>query len=314
MSVQESSRLDVAPRVRPRAAPRARWRRGVARNLGAYLFLLPALVLFATFSWYPIVQGVIISFQSVDLINPPRWVGLANFQYVWDDPLFATAWRNTLQFTLYALLFGYVTPIALAIAINEMRAGRGYFRFAFYLPVILPPIVTTLLWRWFYDPDSGLVNALLGAVGLPGQAWLQSPTAAMPALVVVVTWGGAGGAVLIYLAALQGIPAHLYEAAELDGATLWRRLAHITLPQIRVVMLIMLVLQIIATMQLFTEPFTITGGGPVNATTTVLLLVYRYAFQDANFGAASALGVMLFAALVTFSMFYLWMTRRFGRA
>src|ERR1700687_1275724 len=264
------------------------------RNLGGYLFLLPALVIFAVFVWYPLALGFILSFQSIDMINPAVWVGWTNYQRVFADPLFGVAWRNTLTFTGYALLFGYLVPIVLALLINEMRHGRALFRLAFYLPVMLPPIVVAFLWLWLYNADFGLINALLQAVHLPGGLWLENQNTALPALVVVATWGAAGSTMLIYLAALQGVPASLYEAAEIDGSNLWQRIWHITLPTIRPIMLLMLVLQIIATMQVFTEPFTMTGGGPDNATLTVLILIYRYTFQDAEFGEARALGVVLF--------------------
>jgi multiple sugar transport system permease protein len=277
--------------------------------MSGYLFLLPALVIFAVFVWYPIVLGFVMSFQSIDMINPPAWVGWQNYQHIFTDPLFAIAWRNTFAFTGYALLFGFVVPIVLALLLNEMRHGKSFFRLAFYLPVMLPPIVTVFLWRWIYNPDSGLLNALLGLVRLPPSLWLETPGTALPSLVVVATWSAAGSTILIYLAALQGVSAALYEAAEIDGANLWRRLWHITLPSIRPVILLLLVLQIISTMQVFTEPFTITDGGPQNATMTVLLLIYNHAFQQGDFGGASALGVLLFLVLAVFALIYMRMTR-----
>jgi multiple sugar transport system permease protein len=251
-----------------------------------------------------------MSFQNVDMLNPAVWVGWTNYRNVFSDPLFAVAWRNTLVFTGYALLFGYFVPIVLALLINEMRHGKAVFRLAFYLPVMLPPIVVAFLWLFLYNADSGLINSLLGVVHLPGGLWLETKASALPALVVVATWGSAGSTFLIYLAALQGVPASLYEAAELDGSNLWQRIWHITLPTIRPIMLLMLVLQIIATMQVFTEPFTITGGGPENATLTVLMLIYRYTFQNAEFGEASALGVVLFLVLAVFALIYMRMTGR----
>jgi len=284
------------------------------RNLAGYLFLLPALLIFALFVWYPLVLGFVMSFQNVDMINPAVWVGWTNYQKVFADPLFGIAWRNTLAFTGYALLFGYFVPIVLALLINEMRHGRGLLRLAFYLPVMLPPIVVAFLWLWLYNADSGLINALLGVVHLPGGLWLENQSTALPALVVVATWGAAGSTMLIYLAALQGVPASLYEAAEIDGTNLWQRIWHITLPTIRPIMLLMLVLQIIATMQVFTEPFAITGGGPANATTTVLVLIYDYTFQNAEFGEASALGVILFLVLAVFALIYMRMTSRLMEA
>jgi multiple sugar transport system permease protein len=284
--------------------------RPLRRHLGGYLFLLPALTIFALFVWYPLVLGLIMSFQNVDMINPASWVGWANYQKVFSDPLFGVAWRNTLAFTGYALLFGYLVPLALALLINEMRHGRALLRLAFYLPVMLPPIVVAFLWLWLYNADSGLINAVLHLVHLPGALWLTNQGTVLPALVVVATWGAAGSAMLIYLAALQGVPASLYEAAEIDGSNLWQRVWHVTLPTIRPIMLLMLVLQIIATMQVFTEPFTMTGGGPNNATMTVLMLIYNYTFQNAEFGEASALGVILFLVLAVFALVYMRMTNR----
>ena len=285
-------------------------KRIIRRNFSGYLFLLPALLIFGFFVWYPIILGFIMSFQSVDLITPATWVGWANFRAVFADPLFAAAWRNTLEYTGYALLFGYALPIILALLVNEMRHGKGFFRLAFYLPVMMSPIVAAFLWRWIYNPDLGLLNALLNLVHLPGGLWLETPSSALPALVVITTWSNAGATMLIYLAALQGVPASLYEAAEIDGASIWRRLWHVALPNIRPIMLLMLILQVIATMQIFTEPFAITGGGPQNATTSVVMLIYNYAFQYDNLGEASALAVLLFLALAIFALLYMRLTRR----
>jgi multiple sugar transport system permease protein len=281
------------------------------RHTAGLLFLLPALLLFAFFVWYPIGYGFVLSLQDNSLFGGSgSWVGLQNFQHILADPLFTIAWGNTLKFSLYGLLFGYAIPIVLALAINEVRYGKAYFRLAFYLPVIIPPLVTVFLWGYLYTPDGGLLNGLLGLIGIGKQLWLQSPSSALPSLVVISTWANAGGTMLIYLAALQSIPAELYEAAELDGAGIARRIWHVALPQIRGVMLIMLILQIIATFQIFTEPFLLTNGGPVNATTTIMLLIYNYAFQNADLGAASALSVILFLVLVTLSLGYFVATRR----
>lgn len=297
-----------APTTPSSSAPR--WIKYLRDNSIPYLFLLPALLIFTTFCWYPIVRGFVVSFQKYDLLNPPQWVGWDNFRFVLSDPVFPVVWRNTVQYTLLGLLVGYLAPVALAAAVNEMVRGKSFFRLAFYLPVILPPMVAVLLWKWFYDQDTGLFNAILAGLGLPGQPWLLSPKTAMLSLVVQSTWAYAGGTMLLYLAALQGIPAHLYDAAEIDGAGFWGRLRHITLPQMQPIMLIMLVLQVIGTMQFFTEPFVMTNGGPANATLSVVMLLYRYAFRDYNFGAAAALGLLLFFVLVAFSLLYLRLTRK----
>ncbi|WP_020666445.1 carbohydrate ABC transporter permease [Amycolatopsis nigrescens] len=281
----------------------------IRRQLTAYGLLAAALVCFALFSWYPIVRGVLLSFQQVDFVHAPDWVGLDNFSRLFADPLFGVAWRNTLLFTGLALLLGFAVPFATAVLLNEMRHARGYFRLMVYLPVMLPPVVTALLWKWFYDPGPGLFNEVLDRFGLPGLSWLDSGDTAMLSLVLVSTWANMGTTTLIYLAALQTIPGELYEAAELDGAGIWRRLWHVTVPQTRFVLLVLLLLQIVATMQVFTEPYVMTGGGPDDSTVTILLLLYRYAFVYNDFGSASAMSLLLFVALGVFSATYVRLTR-----
>jgi multiple sugar transport system permease protein len=290
--------------------PDVRWRRSVADNLTAYAFLCAALVVFGVFSWYPIVRGVLLSFQQVNFVGPPTWVGLDNFRTLFADPLFAKAWLNTLEFTGYALVFGFAVPFAVAVVLNELRHAKAYFRLVVYLPVMLPPIVAALLWKWFYDPGPGLFNSALGALHLPQPQWLDSTSTAMLSLVLVATWANMGGATLIYLAALQTIPGELYEAAELDGASVWQRIRHVTIPQTKFVLAMLLLLQVVATMQVFTEPYVMTGGGPQDSTVTVLLLIYRYAFVYNDFGTASAMSVLLFVVLGAFSATYLRLSRR----
>ncbi|WP_049563851.1 carbohydrate ABC transporter permease [Streptomyces sp. SBT349] len=284
-------------------------RRRLAENATAYGFLCAALIVFALFAWYPVIRSVILSFQEVNFVRGSSWVGLENFQYVFEDPLFATAWRNSALFTLYALVLGFGVPFVTAVLINEFRHARAYFRVLVYLPVMLPPVVVALMWRWFYLPEGGLINEVLGAAHLPTSEWLNSSDTSLIALVIVSTWANMGTATLIYLAALQTIPGELYESAELDGANVWRRLWHVTVPQTRFVILMLLLLQIVATMQVFTEPFVMTGGGPQDSTVTVMLLVYRYAFVYNNFGAASAMSLLLLLVLAVFSAAYLRVTR-----
>lgn len=279
------------------------------RNLTAYGFLSAALFCFTVFAWYPMIREFLLSFQETNLISPPTWVGLDNFAYAVNDPAFGGAWLATLQFTLLALVFGYVVPFAVALVLNELRHARAYLRFVVYLPVMLPPIVTVLLFRWFFDPGPGLFNQILGLFRLPGLPWLDSPTTALISLVIVSTWMNMGTATLIYLAALQNIPSELYEAAELDGAGIWKRIRHVTIPQTRLILLLMLMLQIVATMQVFIEPYMLTGGGPEGSTVTVAYLMFQYAFTNQNYGAAGALGMMLMIVLLVFAAFQLRLTR-----
>ncbi|GGV04015.1 sugar ABC transporter permease [Actinomadura cremea] len=302
-------RTPAGPAARRRRRKATRTGRVVRRNLTAYGFLCGALICFAFFSWYPILREILLSFQQTNFVGDTRWVGLENFRTVIADPVFRDAWVNTAIFTLLALVIGYAVPFTIAIVLNELRHARGYLRFVVYLPVMLPPAVVVLLFKWFYDPGSGLFNQVLGLAGLPGLQWLDSTGTALLSLVLVSTWMNLGSGTLIYLAALQTIPGELYEAAELDGAGLFRRIRHITIPQTRLILLVMLLLQVIATMQVFIEPYLLTGGGPENATVTVVYLMYQYAFNFTNFGGGGALGLMLMLVLMVFSAVYLRVSR-----
>ena len=210
-------------------------------------------------------------------------------------------------------MLGYPLPLLLAVVMNELRRGRGLHSALAYLPVVMPPVAAILLWRVFYDasPD-GLFNTALGWAGLGPYPWIQDPGWALPSVVLLATWSAAGATVIIYLAALTRIPPELYEAAEVDGAGILRRVWHVTLPQLRGVLLVTLILQLISTFQVFTEPFLLTDGGPANATITVMLLIYRYAFGaggGGNYGAAAALSLMLAGFLALFSALYFRLTR-----
>ncbi|MED7826675.1 carbohydrate ABC transporter permease [Streptomyces chiangmaiensis] len=315
MTKTAARRTASAVPVHPVPAPPpvgGRRRRRLAGQARAYGFLLGGLVCFAMFSWYPAIRALVIAFQKYTPGSPPEWVGTANFSRVLHDPEFGAAWRNTLVFTLLALLIGFAVPFVLALVLNELRHAKAFFRVVVYLPVMIPPVVSALLWKWFYDPGAGLANEALRFLHLPTSNWTNGADTALVSLVLVATWANMGGTVLIYLAALQSIPGELYEAAELDGANLLQRIRHVTIPQTRFAMLMLMLLQIIATMQVFTEPFVITGGGPESATVTVLYLIYKYAFLYNDFGGACALSVMLLVLLGLFSAFYLWLTRSGG--
>ncbi|MFJ7629261.1 carbohydrate ABC transporter permease [Streptomyces sp. NPDC097595] len=290
----------------------SRRRRRLSEHLVAYSFLGAGVLCFALFSWYPIIRGWLLGFQQVTFSQPATWVGWDNYRRLFDDPLFVTAWKNTGYFTLLALVFGFAAPFLTAVVLNEFRHARSYLRMTVYLPVMLPPIVTMLLWRWFYDPGPGLFNNVLETVHLPAQQWLESENISMISLVLVSTWANMGTTTLIYLAALGSIPGEVYEAAELDGASIRQRLWHVTIPQMRFILMITLLLQVIGTMQVFIEPYVLTGGGPNDATVTVLLLLYRYAFVYNDFGMASAMSTVLFIVLGLFAAVYLRLTRSKG--
>lgn len=286
-----------------------RLRQKLAHNLVAYAFLAPMLLLFALFSWYPMVRGFVMSFQRTNLLDS-TWIGLRNYQVVLTLPELRQAWITTAWWVVLTTVATFPIPILLGVVLNEIRHWRGLFRFGFYLPAVLPPIVSMLLWKWFYDPGPGLANTVLGLFHLPPSQWLQSPSTAMPSLALFAAWGSMGGSALFYLAAVAAIAPELYEAAELDGAGLFRRFRHVTLPQLRFIVMLMLLMHIISSVQMFNESFIMTSGGPGNATQTVMLMIYRYAFQYSQYGIASALGVVMFLVLLVISLAYLRLNRR----
>jgi multiple sugar transport system permease protein len=302
--------LDTATASRPAAtgvvrSARHGVRRKVADNLTGYGFLAGALVCFGFFSWYPMVREFIMSFQRTHR-GVTTWVGWQNYIRIAHDPSFAAAWRNTAIFSLLALVFGYAAPFVVAVLLNELRHAQGYLRVLVYLPVMLPPASALLLFRYAYDPSrAGIFNFILHTLHLPTSQWVQSTTMTIPSLVIASTWMNMGGAVLIYMAALQNIPGDLYEAAELDGANILRRVWHVTVPQTRLILSLMFLLQVVATMQLFIEPLILAGGAGVqDSATSVVYMMYQHAFKQNDLNGAAALGVMLLVVLVGFSAVY----------
>jgi multiple sugar transport system permease protein len=281
------------------------------------LFLLPLLLVFGAFSWYPILRSIVMSVQETNLVTTPTFVGLDNFARVLADPLFGKAVSNTALFAFLALVIGYPIPLVLAVIMSETRRFKGLLSALAYLPVVVPPVVSVLLWQFFFNAGpTGVFNTMLGWVGLGPIPFLQDQGTAMPSIVIEATWAGFGGTVIIYLAALLSVPRELYDAAEVDGASIRQKIWHVTLPQLRGILFITLILQLIATSQLFTEPFLFTGGGPANSTLTVLLLIFHYAFQNSlggDYGMAAALSVMLAAFLALFTAVYFWLTRSWSQ-
>jgi multiple sugar transport system permease protein len=294
----------------------------VRRNLSAHGFLIGAVLCFTFFSWYPIAREILMSFQKAVPGGGSAWAGWVNYKRITADPTFWQAWRNTLEFTLLALVIGYGVPFCVAILLNELRHAKGYLRVLVYLPVMLPPASALLLFAYFYNPQYGLFDHILRILHLPVSQWVLQPgtgfiSTAMLSVVIASTWMNMGAATLIYLAALQNIPGELYEAAELDGAGLFSRIRHITIPQTRLILLMLAMLQIVATMQMFVESFVLSngGGGVGDNTQSVVMLIYQYAFAlsgASNYNSASALGVILMLVLAVFSGGFLWATRERG--
>ncbi len=302
----DTSATQIEGRLRNSWWKRIRW----GSQLAAYAFLAPALIIFAIFAWLPILKTVIFSFQNVNINGDSTWVGFDNIQRMLSDPSFGIAWQNAVQFALLSIAMGYFIPIFVAIMANEMRRGKAFFRLVYFLPTVVPITISLLIWRLIYKIDGGFLNALLGLLSVPPQAWLQDAKLVRASIILILTWANFGGTLLIYIAALQNIPADYYEAAELDGANPFQRISAITLPQLYPTMIMTFILQVIAVAQIFTEPFLLTQGGPGTATLTPVLVIYRKAFQNGDFGLASAWSLSLIIILGIFSAVYLRFTRR----
>lgn len=299
-AITAPTNVEATPRRR-----RINWRKQVT----AYLFLLPALAAFTLVTWYPILSTIIYSFQKVNVAGVQGWVGFSNYVRMFGNPIFYTAWKNTLVYVVLSLIMGAMVPIILALIINEMRGLSTFFQTIVYLPTLIPIAVGLIVWRQIYAPTGGILNSVLKMINIEPQLWLQDPLLAKPALIVIMTWIGAGGATLLYLYALREIPPDIFEAAELDGFTVFQRIRYIALPLLRSRIQIMLVLQIITVAQVFTEPFVLTNGGPASSTTSPVLEIYNIAFTRTDFGLASAWGVSMLVALSIFSVLYVIFTR-----
>jgi multiple sugar transport system permease protein len=297
-----------------------RWTAGHRRlweSLSGYAFISPWLLGFLFLTAGPMLASLFISGTSWTMLSSPRWVGFENYsRLMLEDPLFVQSLWNTLYFVVLAVPLGLVCSLGLAMLLNQRLRGIGVFRTIFFLPSITNMVAVSVLWLWIFNPEYGLLNLALQKVGIVGPLWLQDAAWAKPALVVMSLWG-MGGTMIIFLAALQGIPAELFEAASLDGAGPFRRFLHVTLPMISPAFLFNLIVGIIGSFQVFTQAYVMTGtaqpgseGGPNNATLFVVLYLYKKAFQEFKMGYASALAWTLFAIILVFTMLQWRMSKR----
>jgi multiple sugar transport system permease protein len=261
------------------------------------LFAAPWLIGLTVFTIYPILASLFYSFCTYDAIRPPRWVGLRNYrQMLFDDPLFWKSMGNTLYMVVVGLPIGLVASLAIALLLNQKVRGIAFYRTVYFLPSITPVVATSILWLWLLNPEIGLVNILLGKMGVAHPpAWMQDPLWAKPALILMGLWG-VGGGMVIYLAGLQDIPEALYEAARLDGAGPLAQLRHVTLPMLSPVILFNLIMGLIGSFQYFTQVYVMTGGtgSPQDSTLFFALHLFNRAFTDFRMGYASAMAWVLF--------------------
>lgn len=277
----------------------------------------PAILGLLIFTLGPIIASLLLSFTDYNIISDPEWVGLKNYVDMFEERLFWQALRVSAIYSIVSVPLGLTLSLGLAVLLNHAMRGISIFRSIYYMPTVISGVGVAMLWRWLFNAEFGVINVLLDGIGIEGPAWLLDANWALPALIITSLWG-IGGTTLIFLAGLQAIPEELYEAAEIDGAGLWSRFWSVTLPLISNVTFFNLVLGIIGALQVFTDAFVITRGGPNHATLFLSVYLYQHAFQYLNMGYASAIAwfmffvVMLLTVLV-FKSSPLWVYYESGR-
>src|SRR5687768_995821 len=264
-----------------------------AEARSGWLMSAPYATFLLAFAAYPILFALFLVFVQWDLVTQPSFAGLENVRRLLHDQRFWQAVGNTFVFLGIHVPLQIATALALALALNRPLAGRAFWRAAFFLPVVISGAVVAILWSNLYATDVGLINRVLGRLGLAPVAWLTDPLTAMPSIAVMVTWKNVGFYVIIYLAGLQYIPRSCQEAIELDGATPWEQFRHLTLPSLLPQTILVLTLSTINGFQLFIEPYVMTGGGPLRRTFSVVLYMYTNAFSYQKMGYAATIGVAL---------------------
>ena len=266
----------------------------------ALFFLAPYIIGLLLFWLGPVIASFLISFTDWELVGSPLWVGFENYKNLLSDELFIKSLVNTAYYTIVSVPLGMILSLLLAIAMNQKLKGIVLFRTAFFLPHISSMVAIALLWSWIYNSQYGLLNYFLGLFGVPAQNWLGNPKLAMPALIVMSVWKGLGYNMMIWLAALQGIPEDLYEAARIDGANKWQQFKNITVPLLSPTTFLLLILGLIGSFQVFEQSYVMTKGGPAHATFTIVLYIFSSAFDWLRMGYASAMAYIL--ALIIFAL------------
>ena len=267
----------------------------------AWLFLTPALLLLSTFSIIPAIIAFFLSFTSYNVFMPLEWVGFDNYAAIFRDSEFWNAMKNTFYYWILVTPALVVLPVFLAVLVNRSLPGVKLFRLIYYFPVLISVVVTAYLWQWMFQSD-GILNYVLGLFGIGPVSWLTSDKFVMPSLGIVTIWQGLGYYMLFYLAGLQSVPKDLYEAAELDGAGFWRKHLNITFPMLKPIIFFVAVVSTMAAFKEFTLMLTMTQGGPIGASTTVVYLVFEKAFTQLEMGYASAISFVLFMVILVLSL------------
>ena len=304
MKASQQTVVHAIPRRRVRASERREW-------LLFALLVGPNLLLFGTFTFWPLFYNAYLSLTQWDMLSPIKvWVGLSNYTTSLADPQFHRILLNTLYFTVGSVLLTSLLGLIGALLLNQPLRGREAARTIIFSPVVLSGAAISIVWIYIYDPRYGLIDAMLSWVGLNSPHWLTSPAWAMPAVILVYTWRNVGYSVVIFLAGLQGIPRELYEAAHVDGAGAWSRFWHITLPGLSPMMFFLLLTSTLTSFQAFDIIKTMTDGGPVNATNTLVYYLYEQGFITFNAGKSGMAAVLLFVFMLVFTVLQIRYTER----
>lgn len=297
-------------RIRNQRTPLSRYQ--LKRKWSGWLFLLPPVLLLYLIVWRPMIMSTVWSFCDMQSFTPTGFAGLKNYSRVLGDTLFTKTLCNTLKYVCFSLVIGYLPPVVFAVLVNELVHARGFVRFSIYLPSIIPNIAVSMIWFLVFYPNSGgLLNMLLSVFNQEPVQWLQDGRYTILLIVITMTWQGFGSTVIFYMASLQGINQELYEAAAIEGAGFFARIRTITLPQLWGMMVLFFIRQIISVFQVMEQPLAMTGGGPNNASLSLALQGYKYAFVYNNIGSALALGVITFIMLLALTFLYFVLQKRF---
>ncbi len=273
------------------------------RQISAWTLILPALLILTLTAWRPLVMGIKMAFMNGD---GTQFVGFENFRTVISDTLFMQSLKNTVSYVVWSLIIGMGLPVIVAIMLNETVHMSGVLKSALYLPQVVPTISASLLWYFVYMADgSGLLNQVLAIFGIPAQMWLQNEKLTIPLIIISMTWRGFGFTAIMYLASLQGINRELYEAAMIDGAGLIKRTVKITLPHMYPMILLFAINQVKNIFNIMTEPLAMTGGGPNNASLSLGLQSYKYAFQYFRMEESVALSTLMWLIILLFTAIYM---------
>jgi multiple sugar transport system permease protein len=287
---------------------------GQRRRMWAYIFLVLPLFFFVTIRFAPTLFAMSVSLFRWNIISPNRpWVGLENYQTLYDDPVFWKSLTNTLLYVALSVPVQLVIGLAFAILLQAATRWRGFFRALYFIPFVTSTVAISWVWRWMYQPTSGPLNQILELVGLPDLKYLTSPDQALPSIAVVLVWQALGFYVIIFLAGLEGISMDIYEAAKIDGARAWDLFRHITLPLLNPTIVFLTVIGTINGIQVFTQVLNMSYqgmGGPLDSTKSLVLFIYNQAFQSFKMGYASAITVVLFAIILVITIIQLKVATR----